>query len=40
LASHKVAGVRDAIEACGASLLYLPAYSADLNPIEQVFDKI
>lgn len=40
LASHKVAGVRAAIEAAGASLLYLPAYSPDLNPIENVFAKI
>jgi transposase len=39
LASHKVAGVRQAIEACGASLLYLPPYSPDLNPIEQSFAK-
>ncbi len=40
LGSHKVAGVRAAIEAAGASLLYLPPYSPDLNPIEQVFAKI
>ncbi len=40
LASHKVAGVRDAIAARGASLLFLPAYSPDLNPIEQVFSKL
>ena len=40
LASHKVAGVRHAIEACGASLLYLPPYSPDLNPIEQSFAKL
>lgn len=40
LSSHKVAGVREAIEAAGATLLYLPAYSPDLNPIEQVFAKI
>lgn len=39
LASHKVAGVRQAIEARGASLLYLPAYSPDLNPIEMFFAK-
>lgn len=39
LASHKVAGIRKAIEACGASLLYLPPYSPDLNPIEQAFAK-
>jgi transposase len=40
LASHKVAGVRAAIEAAGAELRYLPPYSPDLNPIEQVFAKI
>ena len=37
LSSHKVAGVRDAVEARGASLLYLPPYSPDLNPIENVW---
>jgi transposase len=40
LGSHKVTGVRDAIEACGASVLYLPPYSPDLNPIEQSFSKL
>jgi transposase len=40
LASHKVAGVREAIEQAGARLLYLPPYSPDLNPIEQVFAKL
>ena len=40
LASHKVTGVRDAIEARGASLVYLPPYSPDLNPIEQAFAKL
>jgi transposase len=40
LASHKVTGVREAIEVAGASLLYLPPYSPDLNPIEQLFAKI
>ena len=40
LGSHKVLGVREAIEARGASLLFLPAYSPDLNPIEQVFAKL
>lgn len=40
LPSHKVAGVRDAIEARGTSLRFLPAYSPDLNPIEQVFAKL
>jgi transposase len=40
LASHKVAGVRQAIEARHASLRFLPAYSPDLNPIELRFSKI
>ena len=40
LSSHKVAGVRDAITAVGAYLLYLPPYSPDLNPIEQAFAKL
>ena len=40
LASHKVAGVKEAIERAGATLCYLPAYSPDLNPIEQVFAKL
>ncbi len=40
LSSHKVEGVREAIEAVGARLLYLPPYSPDLNPIEQVFAKL
>lgn len=34
LGSHKVAGVREAIAAAGARLLYLPPYSSSLNPIE------
>jgi len=37
---HKVAGIREAIEACGATLFYLPPYSPDLNPIEQCFAKL
>jgi transposase len=37
---HKVAGVREAIAARGATLLYLPPYSPDLNPIEQFFSKL
>jgi transposase len=37
---HKVAGVREAIEARGAALFYLPPYSPDLNPIEQFFSKL
>ena len=40
LSSHKVSGVREAVEECGASLLYLPAYSPDLNPIELAFSKL
>jgi transposase len=36
---HKVAGVREVIEAAGAKLRYLPKYSPDLNPIEQAFSK-
>ncbi len=40
LSSHKVKGVRDAIEAAGARLLYLPPYSPDLNPIELLFAKL
>lgn len=40
LAAHKVSGVRELIEACGATLLYLPAYSPDLNPIELLFSKL
>jgi transposase len=40
LGSHKVEGVREAIEAQGAQLLYLPPYSPDLNPIELAFGKL
>lgn len=40
LGSHKVAGVREAIAARGASLVFLPAYSPDLNPIEKAFAKL
>jgi len=40
LPSHKVNGIKEAIEATGAKLRYLPAYSPDLNPIEQAFSKI
>jgi transposase len=40
LSSHKVAGVREAIEAVGATIRYLPPYSPDLNPIEQLFSKL
>jgi len=39
LASHKIAGIKEAIAAQDADLLYLPPYSPDLNPIEQAFAK-
>jgi transposase len=39
LPAHKVTGVREAIEAAGASLVYLPPYSPDLNPIKMAFSK-
>ncbi len=39
-ASHKRPAVRQAIEAAGATVRFLPAYSPDLNPIEQVFAKL
>jgi transposase len=40
LSAHKVDGVRERIETCGASLLYLPPYSPDLNPIEKAWSKL
>ena len=40
LSAHKVAGVRELIEATGARLIYPPPYSPDLNPIEQVWSKV
>lgn len=40
LSSHKIEGVREAIEAVGATVRYLPPYSPDLNPIEQLFAKL
>ncbi|WP_156436363.1 IS630 family transposase [Bradyrhizobium pachyrhizi] len=40
LRTHKIAGVREAIEAVGARVRYLPAYSPDLNPIEQAFSRL
>ena len=39
LATHKIRGVREALEAAGARLLYLPPYSPDFNPIENAFAK-
>ena len=40
LGSHKAKAVRTAIRAAGARLVFLPKYSPDLNPIEQVFAKL
>jgi transposase len=40
LSSHKAAAIRKAIRAAGALLIFLPPYSPDLNPIEQVFAKL
>ena len=40
LPAHKIARVREIIEAAGARLLYLPPYSLDLNPIEMLFAKL
>ena len=40
LPAHKAVGIREAIEACGATLRYLPQYSPDLNPIEMPFSKL
>jgi transposase len=40
LSTHKIAAVAKLINARGASVRYLPAYSPDLNPIEQAFAKL
>ena len=40
LSSHKRPAIRAAIRSVGARLLFLPPYSPDLNPIEQVFAKL
>jgi transposase len=40
LGSHKAKAVRQLIRAAGAKLFFLPKYSPDLNPIEQVFAKL
>ena len=40
LSAHKTKGVREAIEAVGAHLLYQPPYSPDFNPIEQCWSKL
>jgi transposase len=40
LSAHKMPGIREAVEAAGARLLYLPPYSPDFNPIVQLFAKL
>ena len=40
LATHKIWGVREVLEAAGARLLYLPPYAPDFNPIEPLWSKI
>lgn len=40
LPAHKPAAVREAIEAAGATMLFLPPYSPDFNPIENAFSKL
>ena len=40
LSAHKVARIRQAVEARRAELVYLPPYSPDLNPIEQLFARL
>ena len=40
LPAHKISGARQAIEAAGATLLFLPAYSPDFNPIEKAINQI
>ena len=40
LSSHKRASVREAIEAAGARLMFLPPYSPDFNPIEKAFARL
>lgn len=40
LSAHKVAGIKELIEACGAHVIYLPPYSPDFNPIELAWSKV
>jgi transposase len=40
LPAHRVSGIREAIEAAGATRLFLPPYSPEFNPIEQLFAKL
>jgi transposase len=40
LSSHKATGAAEALEACGAKLVFLPPYSPDLNPIEKFYSRL
>ena len=40
MSSHKVSGVKDLIEAAGAQVKYLPPYSPDFNPVENMWSKV
>jgi transposase len=40
LGSHKIAGIREALRTAGATLMFVPPYSPDMNPIEMAFSKI
>jgi transposase len=40
LSSHKVAGIKEAIEKADATVMYIPPYSPDLNPIEEMWSKL
>lgn len=40
LSSHKVSGVKEAVALVGATIIYLPPYSPDFNPIEKLFSKL
>ena len=40
LSAHKVAGLKELIQSCGAHLIYLPPYSPDFNPIELAWSKV
>lgn len=40
LSPHKAAGIREAVESVGATVLYLPPYSPDFNPIEPLWSKV
>jgi transposase len=40
LSSHKAAGIKEAVEKAGATVMYIPPYSPDLNPIEEMWSKL